>query len=263
MMLDDVLIFGGIVVIGVLGYHVKSLSKSGSIAAIIVGMAVFIGFGVKGLILLGSFFASSSLWSNYKSSRKKEIEEKLAKGARRDWRQVFANGGAAVFFSVLHYFYGGWMPLIGFMVTLASANSDTWASEIGSLSRRNPLYIRTFRRIEKGTSGAISFLGSSAALIGSLFISLIGGWLFHLDSTVTILIFLFGFIGNVIDTLMGAFYQQEYICKNCGLMTEKKIHCHLETTRIKGFTFVDNDMVNFLSGFMAAIFSILIIQIIG
>ena len=29
---------------------------------------------------------------------KKEIEEKLAKGATRDWRQVIANGGGAALF---------------------------------------------------------------------------------------------------------------------------------------------------------------------
>ncbi len=58
--------------------------------------------------------------------------------------------------------------LMGFIVCIASANSDTWASEIGSLSKKNPIYIRTFKRIERGTSGAISLLGSIAALSGSL-----------------------------------------------------------------------------------------------
>ena len=40
-----------------------------------------------------------------------------------------------------------------------------------------------------------------------------------------ILFFLFGFIGNLIDTLLGAFVQAGYQCSNCGLKTEKTIHC--------------------------------------
>jgi uncharacterized membrane protein len=142
------------------------------------------------------------------------------------------------------------------LVCLASANSDTWASEIGSLSKQEPLYIRTFSRVEKGTSGAISLLGTLASFGGSLLISIIGFWLFHLDLFLTFLVFLFGYFGNVIDTLIGAFYQQVYVCGQCGIETEKKRHCQTPTTRIKGFTYVDNDMVNFLSGFLAALLAI-------
>ncbi|EKN66269.1 hypothetical protein BABA_16662 [Neobacillus bataviensis LMG 21833] len=252
----DILIFIGIFITGIVGYLHKSLTKSGAWTAIVVGAAVYVGFGLKGLILLGTFFATSNYWSKYKSSVKQPIEEKLAKGATRDWRQVIANGGAAGLFSIIHYFDHDPIWQIGFAVSLASANSDTWASEIGSLSRKNPIYIRTFKRVEKGTSGAISSLGSAAALAGTFLISIISFWLFDLDSRLTFLVFLFGYIGNVIDTIMGAYYQQMYVCQRCGIETEKRRHCQLPTTRIKGFTLVDNDMVNFLSGFLAAIAAI-------
>lgn len=255
-MMEAILISGIIIIACFVGYKDKSLTKSGAFAAIFVGLAVYLGFGIKGLILLGTFFASSSSWSKYKSSAKRQIEEKLAKGATRDWRQVAANGGAAALFSIVHYFHQDDLWLIGFVVCLASANSDTWASEIGSLSKNNPIYIRTFKRIEKGTSGAISLLGSSAALGGALLISLISMWLFQLSIAESLIIFLFGYIGNIIDTLIGAFYQQEYKCKKCGIHTEKRVHCGLSTIRIKGFPFVDNDMVNFLSGLAAAIIAI-------
>ncbi|MFB5195469.1 DUF92 domain-containing protein [Neobacillus sp. KR4-4] len=240
------------------GYQSKSLTRSGALAASIVGLAVYLGFGINGLYLLGAFFASSTFWSKYKSSSKYIIEEKLAKGATRDWRQVAANGGAAGLFSIIHYFNHDMIWLIGFLVCLASANSDTWASEIGSLSKQDPLYIRTFKRVEKGTSGAISFLGSAASLAGSFLISIIGFWLFDLGLFFTCLVFLFGYLGNVIDTLIGAFYQQLYVCGQCGIETEKKSHCQMPTARIKGMVFVDNDMVNFLSGFLASVFAIII-----
>jgi uncharacterized protein (TIGR00297 family) len=242
------------------GYFLKSLTLSGAFAAILVGLSVNAGFGLKGLILIGAFFVSSNYWSKYKSSVKRVIEEKLAKGGTRDWLQVFANGGAASFFSLLYFFQPEQIWMLGFMVCLASANSDTWASEIGSLSRKNPIYIRTFKRIERGTSGAISGLGTAAAVAGAFFISIFSYFLFQIDLFLVLIVFLFGFIGNVLDTVFGAFYQQLYLCVECGLTTERKKHCQIPTKRIKGFRIVDNDMVNFLSGFIAAVLSILIFR---
>lgn len=255
-MIEVFLIFIVILLTSAAGYIHKSLTFTGAIAAIFVGLAVFLGFGENGLFLLGIFFASSNFWSKYKSSDKSIIEEKLAKGATRDWRQVAANGGAAGLFSIIYLFNHDMIWLVGFAVCLASANSDTWASEIGSLSKQEPLYIRTFKRVEKGTSGAISLLGSLASLAGSFLISIIGYWLFDLSFFLTALVFIFGYLGNVIDTLIGAFYQQVYVCKECGIETEKKRHCDCPATRIKGSIFVDNDMVNFLSGLIAAIAAI-------
>ena len=164
-------------------------------------------------------------------------------------------------FSILYYFEPSMIWLIGFTVSLASANSDTWASEIGSLSKKNPIYIRTFKQVEKGTSGAVSILGSTAALIGSLLIALVSFVLFPLNIYHLFIIFTFGFIGNIVDTLFGAYYQKVFICHQCGIETEKNNHCQQPTVRIKGYRLVDNDMVNFLSGFIAAVLAIALIEL--
>ncbi|MGJ7912131.1 DUF92 domain-containing protein [Neobacillus sp. LXY-1] len=240
-----------------------SLSRSGGVAAILVGIAVYVGFEAKGLLVLGAFFVSSSLWSTYKSSSKKKIEEKLEKGSARDWRQVVANGGAAALFSLFYYVHNDPTWLIGFLASISSSNSDTWASEIGSLSKRDPIFIRTFKPVDKGTSGAISNLGTIAAIAGALFIAFLGLRLFSLSIYTALIIFSFGFFGNVIDTLIGAFYQKVYICHTCGIQTEKKSHCGKATEMFKGFWFVDNDMVNFLSGFLAAIIAMFWFQFLG
>ncbi|MDQ0197298.1 DUF92 domain-containing protein [Neobacillus ginsengisoli] len=259
-MTEDILIFTVIILTSIAGFLLRSLTVSGAIAAIIVGMAVFIGFGARGLFLLGVFFSTSSLWSKYKSTYKKSIEEKVAKGSTRDWRQVIANGGFAALLSIIVYFHHDQIWLIGFAVCLASANSDTWASELGSLSRKDPIYIRTFKRIERGTSGAISILGSACALSGSFLIALISSWLFHLNIYNSFIVFLFGFIGNIIDTLVGAFYQQVFVCSQCRIETEKKFHCERATTRIKGYFIVDNDTVNFFSGFIASVLAMIFVK---
>jgi uncharacterized protein (TIGR00297 family) len=260
-MMETLIIILIIIITGLTGNRLHSLSTSGSLAAVVTGTAVFAGFGVRGLIVLGVFFATSSLWSKYKSASKAALEEKLAKGSARDWRQVFANGGAAAVFSLLYIFQPNLFWLIGFSVCIASANSDTWASEIGPLSKKNPLLIRSFKRVEPGTSGAISLLGSVAATGGSLLIAVISTWFFSLPISYGMIIFLFGFIGNMIDTIIGAFYQQLYICSHCKIETEKRSHCGAKTIKIKGLSFVDNDMVNFISGLISAVAAICIIQL--
>jgi uncharacterized protein (TIGR00297 family) len=242
-------------------YKAHSLSRTGAVAAFAVGLAIYYGFSLNGLILLGTFFISSSIWSKYKSSKKAVLEEKVAKGATRDWRQVLANGGTAAILGVLYCFDERSLWITAFSVALASANSDTWASEIGSLSRKNPFDIRSFKRIDRGTSGAISILGTFAALAGSFLIAVLSFWLFDLNLLSLFIIFIFGFLGNVIDTVLGAFCQQKYECSNCKIITERKVHCHRPTVRIKGLTFVDNDMVNFLSGLIAVLLTITVILV--
>jgi uncharacterized membrane protein len=115
-MIEPLLILFGILITIITGQKLKSLTTSGAYSALIIGVAVYVGIGFKGLFLLGTFFLTSSFWSKYKSSAKSTIDEKLAKGARRDWRQVFANGGAAGFFSIVHYFFQDDIWLIGFAV---------------------------------------------------------------------------------------------------------------------------------------------------
>ncbi|SFA96197.1 MULTISPECIES: DUF92 domain-containing protein [unclassified Bacillus (in: firmicutes)] len=251
MIIDAIVVFS-ILIISFLGYLTHSLTISGSISAIIVGSCVYIGFGVPGLILLGTFFATSTFWSKYKSAKKKSIEEKLEKDGKRDWQQVAANGGAAAAISLIQFINPNNVWLVLFCIAIASANSDTWASEIGSLSRKKPIFIKNLKRVEKGTSGAISLLGTSSAVMGSFLIAIVGKWVFNLHSTKDLwIVFVFGFLGNMIDTIIGAYFQQTYQCTVCGIETEKKSHCGKRNVRLSGYLIIDNDFVNFLSGLLS------------
>ncbi|WP_043933885.1 DUF92 domain-containing protein [Bacillus sp. EB01] len=235
----------------VAGWYLRALTLSGAVAAIFCAWAILSGNGIEGLILLGVFFVTSSLWSKYKSKAKAALEEKLAKGSRRDWKQVAANGGPAALCSLAFLATGNEIWIVCFATAIASANSDTWASEIGSLSRKEPFNILTFRRAERGTSGAVSFMGTMAGVAGSALIALLSVYLLNLQPGTGVLIFIFGFVGNVIDTLLGAYAQALYRCQNCGIETEKGFHCGQRTRKLKGLKFLDNDLVNFLSGFLA------------
>lgn len=236
-----------------LGFRYRFLTLSGSIAAAIVGILTVLGLHLEGLILLGLFFTSSSYWSKYKKSQKEQVEERLEKGSRRDWLQVVANGGVAAVASFLYYLTDEPVFMVAFCILIASSNSDTWASEIGTLSKKPPISIRTFKRVPKGTSGAISMLGTAAGVGGAALIAVALFILFDAAMELVIFVFLFGFLGNLIDTGLGAFYQATYRCNRCLLETEKMHHCGQNTEKIRGFSFLNNDIVNLLSSLIAAL----------
>jgi len=240
------------------GYFTRLLTISGAAAAFIIGSLITLGLGVKGLIILGLFFGSSSFWSKIKSVKKERAEELLVKGSQRDWQQVIANGGLAAISSAMYYYSNDFDWVIGFCICLAASNSDTWASEIGSMSKGRPVDVKSFKRVARGTSGAVSLLGTSAAAAGSLLVATGAFLLLHLELNELLFIFILGFCGNIIDTFLGAFVQAGYQCPHCGLKTEKMIHCGQNTRLIKGFSILNNDVVNFLSVFFILVISLLL-----
>ncbi|WP_010678121.1 DUF92 domain-containing protein [Bacillus timonensis] len=241
------------IVVAVLGYKLKSLSFSGAIGTIIVGSAVSIGYGFRGLLLLGVFFASSSLWSKCKAGNKDNLQNKVAKGEQRDIVQVIANGGVATLTGLMYAWTGLNFWLLFFVGSIAAANADTWASEIGTLSKRKPILLTSMKRVDAGTSGAVSVLGTMAGFLGSLLISFIS---FLVWPEISVILFvgltIVGFCGNLIDTIIGATFQVAYKCGVCGIETEKSVHCLKETTYSKGIRFCNNDVVNFLSILLAS-----------
>jgi uncharacterized protein (TIGR00297 family) len=232
------------------GYYVRALTASGAVGAFIVGSMVALGFKEEGLFLLLAFFISSNAWSMIINNTHTQVTKK---GSRRDIGQVFANGGTAALTAVGSIIWPSPIWLAAFICTLAEANADTWASEIGPLSKKKPFHITRFKRVDPGTSGAMSVLGTIAALAGACFISLAAGFIWGLSLEHIILFTFIGFIGNFIDTILGAFIQVSYKCTICRKETEKSTHCHKSTSYYKGLPFCSNDMVNFLSTIITAL----------
>ncbi|MGM9926256.1 MAG: DUF92 domain-containing protein [Bacillus sp. (in: firmicutes)] len=253
----------GIIVMSIAGYYVRSLSLSGAVAAFITGCLIALGFRWQGLLILGAFFASSSFWSKYKKQQKSKLDGMLQKGDRRDWVQVAANGSAASIAALLFYITGQDIWMVAFLAAIAAANADTWASEIGVLSKRRPFYILTGKKVEKGTSGAVSLLGTFASFAGSFFVALVAMLVLHFNSIFVFWLIVFaGFVGSVVDTLLGATIQARYTCDACGLATEKTVHCGRPARLVKGKAWLNNDAVNIASIFIAAIMAVIVFIII-
>ncbi len=253
-------------IVAYIAYRAHSLNKSGAIAAIVVGTVIFGIGGWEWAVLLLTFFITSSGLSRAFKKRKAGLNEKFSKGHERDAGQVLGNGGLATLFAALHAFYPeSILPWVGFAASLAAVNADTWATELGVLNPTPPRMITDLRkRVEKGTSGGISLVGTLASLLGSAVIALPAILFSPLDSLSTtdfLLITLAGLAGSLFDSFLGATVQAMYYCPTDQKETEKHpLHtCGTQTIHLRGWKWLDNDWVNFACGAFGAMIALLLI----
>jgi uncharacterized protein (TIGR00297 family) len=261
------IIYGFILAVSVayVAYRAHSLSKSGAIAATVVGTVIFGLGGWQWAILLLIFFITSSGLSRAFKKRKVGLNEKFSKGHERDAGQVFGNGGLATLFAAIHAFYPeSILPWVGFAASLAAVNADTWATELGVLNPTPPRMITNLnKRVEKGTSGGISLMGTLASLAGSAVIGLPAILLSPtgtLNAYYFLLITAAGLAGSLFDSLLGATVQAMYYCPTDKKETEKHpLHtCGTETVHIRGWKWLDNDWVNFACGAFGVLIALLL-----
>ncbi len=261
MAIEFLIAFTISLVIVSLAYWRGSLSTSGAIAALILGTLIFAFGGWEWGVLLGAFFVSSSLLSHFREEQKQLAAEKFDKGHRRDVGQVIANGGLGSLIAVLSYLslWSGWFPLyIGIMATVTA---DTWATELGTLARRPPRLITTGQQVEVGSSGGVSPLGSLSSLAGGLTIGILAGLLttdFSLYAALTMGA-IAGLVGSFFDSFLGATVQRIYYCDNCLKETERKIHrCGHETRPLRGWSWLNNDVVNLLASAVGGVIALIV-----
>lgn len=231
------------------------LARSGAIAACLLGGAVYALGGLPAAILLVAFFVSSSLLTRLFTRRKRVVAGTYSKGGQRDAAQVLANGGPALLVLLLSALLG-WPARLAwpaFAAVLASVTADTWATELGVLSRSQPRLITTGRRVPKGSSGAVSAVGSLAAAAGAVFIAGLAGLLGAGGGRVIASIALAGWLGAFFDSLLGATWQAIYYCPNCKKETEQHPQhtCGTPTRLQRGWAWLNNDWVNLLSALCA------------
>lgn len=269
MTLDPIQVSGGFLLsllVGLAAYQRQALARSGVVGAVITGTLIF-GFGgwTWGLLLIAFFFSSSAL-SRYRELEKGELAEKFAKGSQRDIGQALANGGWGAVIAVAHAFTPHPLLWAAFIGAIASVTADTWATELGVLSRNQPRLITTGQPVPVGTSGGVSVLGTAATVAGGGFIGLVM-WLLHAlavivvggslgwrDLWLVVIGGVGGLAGSLFDSLLGATLQGIYYCDRCAKETEKTLHgCGQVTHLVRGYRWLNNDWVNLISSVVGSV----------
>jgi uncharacterized protein (TIGR00297 family) len=205
--------------------------------------------GIKWSVPILTFFILSSILSKLRKKKNEEVELYFEKSGVRDYMQVIANGGAGGILVILYTLNPNELYYLIYLATLSAVCADTWATEIGTWKKTSTYNILNLKPIEQGVSGGISFVGSTGAVLGSIAIAL-SGIMWNTISTFEfiILIVISGVFGSFFDSLLGATIQAQNLCVVCSKITEKKIHCGSEANHYQGKKWINNDVVNLLSG---------------
>jgi uncharacterized protein (TIGR00297 family) len=197
----------------------------------------------SGLTPLALLFVLTFL--STRAGRRKKAKAGLAEERRgRSAGQVIANlATAALSVSSLSFtfvmggqiccgtpYYTTWVfPAMTLMclAALAEATADTVSSEIGQAFGGDPVLIAGLRRVEPGTDGAVTLLGSCAGIASGALVAIAGAWAMHLSVRVTLIALGAGICGLFFDSVLGA------------------------TMERRGW--IGNDLVNFTSTLFAAL----------
>jgi uncharacterized protein (TIGR00297 family) len=250
-------------VFSLIAFALGALTGAGAVAAFVIGTLVFAIGKLNAAMALVTFFATSSLLSRIGRARKARARGLSDKGSRRDLVQAFANGGVALSLLLASMFNPCWWAYMFFLAALASATADTWATEIGTLSRSQPVSLRDFSRVPCGTSGAVSLPGTAAAVAGSCAIGIFAGFYrteVGFNGFAFAAVALSGFLGSLVDSLLGATVQAQYARSGGGPFTEVRA----EGSRLaRGKSWIGNDLVNFMSTAFAAVVCFLLFLVLG
>lgn len=199
--LDPVNVVVAVAVLGLLAvfsYKKHIVTKSGLVAAFLLGLGIWLLSSWAWFFLMLLFFLITAQFTHYKYQLKRRYGAAQDKGGARAWPNVLANGVLPLSFAVASFAlvmllggdaYGRTTVGVGllavqavpvtslcfaaFLGALATATADTLATEIGLLNPTPPRLITKPRRlVPPGTSGGVSLAGELATVMGSL---LIGG----------------------------------------------------------------------------------------
>jgi uncharacterized protein (TIGR00297 family) len=257
----------------------RAVDAGGAAAGLVIGTLVFAAGGPFFWLVLGAFFLSSTALGRIGRKGRERTQGIVEKGNTRDFLQVLANGGAAAVLALLYRLTGDPAFAVAFAAAFASSNADTWASEVGVLSRRPPVSILSFRPVPAGISGGVSAAGTAASLAGSLFIALIFSAVQELAArtaggmtppgdragflALAGIVAAAGFFGSLVDSLLGASVQALYTAQETGALTERQWSGAQRNTLVRGLAIVTNDVVNLASSAAAAAGGVLLYRLFG
>jgi uncharacterized protein (TIGR00297 family) len=206
-LLIAVLFCGGF---ALLAYGMRVLDALGSILAFVMALVIVVSpGGYLWLLLLIGFVMFGFLVTKLFWSRKVAMGVAEGKKGIRGWRNVAANGLVSAILALLAF----WVPkesvLVGFVTSIATASSDTFASELGVLSDRVYLLIKPWKPVPRGTNGGASNWGQVMALVGAIIPTLVAIPLVGLPWKLAWIPVVAGWLGCQVDSVLGWLFEEK------------------------------------------------------
>lgn len=198
-----------LLLVGAFTYNRKALDLWGTLAMVIMGIIIIFSAGISWLLLILIFLILSLVATRHSKYYKQNLG--IYEG-KRTAKNVISNGVVAF---IMAAFGGYYLPLVGgFIGAIATATADTLASEIGILQR--PRLITTMRKVDPGTDGAISVLGTLVGIIGAAIIGIAAFFLGIISDPVLSLkiAVISGTVGCFMDSILGAVFERRNFINN-------------------------------------------------
>jgi uncharacterized protein (TIGR00297 family) len=237
--------WSGALVFSLIAFVLRFLTLSGVVAAGGLGASLIALGGWAWAVPAMAFFVLSSLLSKLGRGRKAGAEAVSEKGSRRDVWQVLANGGVGWVVLLVHTLDPGPIWYWGFLGAFAAATADTWETEIGTLSSAKPRMVTTWKLVPRGTSGAVSWMGTLGGLVGAVVIwgvavPLATGSYAMASMLGAVAIVGGGLVASLVDSVLGATLQARFRDPVTGRETERTEGGLL----VRGWRWLRNDAVN-------------------
>jgi uncharacterized protein (TIGR00297 family) len=251
---------------------VKFLNNSGATATFLLGSTIFGVGGLDWTVPLLTFYFLSSILSKLGHKRKAKFDLVFEKGSQRDAGQVYANGGVAWIMMVIYSLTADPYIFFAYLGTLAAVQADTWATEIGTMwPNPKARLVTTFKEVPVGTSGGVSIPGTSASFLGSLLICSSAiimnvSWINKVGILQSLLVIgIAGLFSSLVDSFFGATVQAQYFDPIREKVTERTHSIAPDGSKvvnklIKGYDFVNNDMVNTLCAISGSVVAYIVVQ---
>ncbi|MCL2355162.1 MAG: DUF92 domain-containing protein, partial [Oscillospiraceae bacterium] len=191
----------------------KSFDTGGVISAFICGFLICYFGGIFPFAILMVVFLFTVLTDKISNDIKKQITTNIEKkGSKRDVFQVLVNAGPGAIAILLYYFTTNDVFIFIFGILMSATLADCMASNLGMLSSAKPVDITRFKKIDNGLSGGVTLIGITASLAGATIIGVT--WFIYTRNILELLLIIFaGFLGGVIDSILGSLFQIKYKCE--------------------------------------------------
>ncbi len=199
---------------------------------------------LEGMSLVGMYlvvFIVDMIFGKKMDRATKDIQ---GKGGIRGIKQVFANGAAGCICIFLYGVTGLLAFRIAYYAAIFEVMADSIASDVGVLSKGQPIDICTWKKVSTGISGGVSVLGLSASAAACIVAGAVTGVLLDEGIKYIGIITLAPYLGMLADSVIGSLMQVKYTCSVCGIQTEMKEHCGRPTEVSGGCKKISNSMVN-------------------
>lgn len=190
----------------------KMLTTSGLVHAWALGVILWSTLGWRGWSTCVVYLLFGSAVTKVRKEKKEALGIAEGRGGRRGPENVWGSAATAAACAMGSVFMSAQRPalLVGFVASLATKLSDTFASEIGKAYGKTTYLITTFKPVPPGTEGAVSAEGTTAGVVGSLIIALYA-WASGLVGVRSLLPCLVAaFVATTCESLIGAGFQDNY-----------------------------------------------------